>query len=377
VTGIFVSYRREDSAGWGGRLVADLRRAFPRDPVFFDLVTVRPGEDFVDAVERAIASCSVVLVLIGPKWLATTESMGRPRIHDPDDLVRREVTAALRRPTLTVIPVLVGESRIPVAAELPEEVAPLVRLNALHLSDSRWEYDFARLAARLREVPGMAPPRRRHVWAPAVIGLVVAAAVAVAWRLGWLTREAPRPIEAAAVSSPSPKPEPIPPPSLAPPSQEPSPGKDSPATPKGETVKSAPVPKPASGPRDRPPPPTPAGTLSGLWASEEFRPDEHSDRSQQEFFEMEQRGDSILGTNWTVTWDSSRPKSRSQKFALLDGRLEGERVKFCIQLPMDGSQIKDCYDGIVKADRIEFVMTRNIGHPSQSPFNVRFSARRQ
>lgn len=93
---------------------------------------------------------------------------------------------------------------------------------------------------------------------------------------------------------------------------------------------------------------------------------------------MEQRGDSVLGSNWTVTRNSSDSKpSSSRKFALLDGRLESDRVKFCIQIPADGSQVKDCYDGIVKADRIEFIMTRFIGHPSQSPVNVRFTARRQ
>jgi hypothetical protein len=373
MTGIFVSYRREDSAGWGGRLVADLRRTFPRDPVFFDVVTVRPGEDFIDAVERAIASCSVVLVLIGPKWLATTESTSRPRIHDPDDLVRREVVAALRRPDLTVIPVLVGEARVPPAAELPEDLAPLVRLNALHLSDSRWEYDFARLAERLREVPGMALPRRRRIWMPAAIGLVVAAALAVGWRTGWLTREERPKIDAAAVASPTPEPE-----VTEPPPRDPSPSPGSPSEPSGETPKSVAPTKPAAAPRDRPAPSKPAVNLSGLWASEEFHPYSSSDQTQQEFFEMEQRGDSVLGSNWTVTRNSSDSKpSSSRKFALLDGRLESDRVKFCIQIAAEGSQVKDCYDGIVKADRIEFIMTRFIGHPTQSPVNVRFTARRR
>ncbi len=66
---IFISYRREDAAGWAGRLAADLRREFPHAEVFQDIASIGIGEDFVDAMRRALESCAVTIVLIGPRWL--------------------------------------------------------------------------------------------------------------------------------------------------------------------------------------------------------------------------------------------------------------------------------------------------------------------
>jgi hypothetical protein len=43
---LFISYRRDDSAGHAGRLVADLRQSFGEEQVFYDLVSIIPGEEF-------------------------------------------------------------------------------------------------------------------------------------------------------------------------------------------------------------------------------------------------------------------------------------------------------------------------------------------
>jgi hypothetical protein len=40
---IFISYRRDDSGGWEGRLYDRLSQHFGRDNVFMDIDTIEPG----------------------------------------------------------------------------------------------------------------------------------------------------------------------------------------------------------------------------------------------------------------------------------------------------------------------------------------------
>ena len=48
MSGIFISYRREDSAPYAGRLYDWLSHRFGKESIFIDIDTIQPGEDFVD-----------------------------------------------------------------------------------------------------------------------------------------------------------------------------------------------------------------------------------------------------------------------------------------------------------------------------------------
>src|SRR6185436_15440168 len=87
--GIFISYRRQDAAGHAGRLYDRLASHFGAERVFMDVEGIEPGLDFVDAIERAVGSCEVLIVIIGPGWLAT-DSARKRRLDDPKDFVRIE-----------------------------------------------------------------------------------------------------------------------------------------------------------------------------------------------------------------------------------------------------------------------------------------------
>lgn len=145
--GIFISYRREDSAGYAGRLYDRLSQRFGNDQVFMDL-TIEPGVDFVERIDEGVSSCSVLIALIGDEWLtAELEGAGR-RLDDPSDFVRLEISSALER-GIPVIPVLVQGARMPRPEELPEALEELARRNAIELSDARWDYDVGRLIETL------------------------------------------------------------------------------------------------------------------------------------------------------------------------------------------------------------------------------------
>jgi hypothetical protein len=173
--GIFISYRRGDSGGYVGRLDEALKKHFVATPVFRDIDSIAPGLDFLEQIGNAIASCNVLLAVIGSSWLVTNKD-GLPRLMDSQDFVRQEIQEALAR-NVRVIPVLVQGAAMPSVDDLPPELSALARRNAVELSDTRWEYDVGRLLDSLGSIPGLDPNvsvglrRRLH---GALVGLVIA-----------------------------------------------------------------------------------------------------------------------------------------------------------------------------------------------------------
>jgi hypothetical protein len=134
VARVFLSYRRDDSGGYAGRLYDRLSQHFGRDNLFMDVDTIALGLDFVDAIKNAVGACDVLLAVIGRQWLTSTDPMGHRRLDNPEDFVRLEITAALER-RIRVIPVLVGGASMPRSTELPDVLQPLARRQALMVGD--------------------------------------------------------------------------------------------------------------------------------------------------------------------------------------------------------------------------------------------------
>jgi hypothetical protein len=151
---VFISYRRGDSSGYTGRLFDTLRDRFGSETVFRDIDNLEPGVDFVEALENALLECDCMLVIIGDEWSSASGPGGR-RLEQPNDYVRMEIAKALER-NVRVIPVLVANASMPTAEELPDNLAGLVRRNALEISDTRWDYDVGRLGDTLAKVLGIA-----------------------------------------------------------------------------------------------------------------------------------------------------------------------------------------------------------------------------
>jgi hypothetical protein len=168
VAGVFISYRREDSAGWAGRIHDALEDHFGDHQVFMDVSDITPGEDFRDVVRRRLNAVDTVIVVIGPRWLAVEDAHGGRRIDDPRDVVRLEVTAALQSPA-TVIPVLVDGASMPGPDQLPSELSLLSFTNALEIDPARFAHDVQRLVSAsdpdssLRRGSANISPRRRRI----------------------------------------------------------------------------------------------------------------------------------------------------------------------------------------------------------------------
>ena len=152
--GVFLSYRREDSAGHAGRLYENLTKRFGIGSVFRDIDTLPAGGDFVEMIGAAVRSSDVALVIIGPRWLTASGPTGERRLDDPADFVRNEVEAALSQADW-IIPVLVGGARMPTEGELPPSLASLARRNAVELTDLRWSRDVRDLMVTLARSRGL------------------------------------------------------------------------------------------------------------------------------------------------------------------------------------------------------------------------------
>lgn len=159
---IFISYRRDDTSGYAGRLQDDLAELFGDDLVFRDVVKIEPGRDFLEVIGDALQSCAAMIVVIGREWVGSVDETGRRRLDNPADVLRLEVTAALERKTL-VIPVLVEKAEMPRPQELPEALRPLTRRQAIELTDASWDHDVGRLAAAITAATGTPTRPRRGV----------------------------------------------------------------------------------------------------------------------------------------------------------------------------------------------------------------------
>lgn len=152
--GIFISYRREDSQHAAGRLVDRLTQSFGRDRIFMDVDAIEPGLDFLDVINAKVAESFVFLVVIGPGWANAAGPDGRRRLDNPDDLVRLEIEAGLKR-DIRVVPVLVDGAPMPSSAELPPSLQGLVRRQSIRLTHDAFGSDAERLIATLSRLPGI------------------------------------------------------------------------------------------------------------------------------------------------------------------------------------------------------------------------------
>lgn len=144
MTKIFISYRRDDSAGYTGRLYDHILQHFEESKVFRDVDTIKPGEDFVVAIEKVVGECDALIAVIGPKWLEVRDQNGNRRLNNLEDYVRLEIATALKR-NIIVIPVLIERAGMPNKNDLPEDLSNLTRRNAIELSHDRFSYDVDRI----------------------------------------------------------------------------------------------------------------------------------------------------------------------------------------------------------------------------------------
>jgi len=136
---IFISYRRQDTAGYALGLRRELARALPDAKVFLDVESLDAGMRWRQVICERVAQCDLMLVIIGDEWLVTRAD--EKKIDRKDDPVRFELEAAFSRPGMQLIPILVEDTPMPPVRELPESVRAMCDFSAHAIHDRTYDQD--------------------------------------------------------------------------------------------------------------------------------------------------------------------------------------------------------------------------------------------
>ena len=149
---IFISYRRADNSHATDRIYEKLTEYFGKESVFLDIDTIPLGADFRDYLDKQLAECTALLVVMGQQWLNITDENGQRRLENPNDFVRLEIEIALGR-NIPTIPVLIDEARIPYAHELPNSLESLSRRQGISIGrGSNFHAEMDRLIRALEQI---------------------------------------------------------------------------------------------------------------------------------------------------------------------------------------------------------------------------------
>lgn len=150
----FINFRVDDAQDTAVLIDQKLCTVFGEDNVFRSSRTIPKGVPFDPVLLQAVAECSVMLALIGPNWLAE-DADGKRRIDAPADWVRTEIELAIASGK-PIVPILVGDLKMPEAGVLPPTIAELPRRQYIRLHHRSAEFDLMHIVDAVREYLGSA-----------------------------------------------------------------------------------------------------------------------------------------------------------------------------------------------------------------------------
>ena len=332
--GVFISYRREDSAAYAGRLFDILSAEFGANNTFMDVDDIKGGDDFSNVIERKLGVSDAMIAVIGPHWVSVTEPNGGRRLDNPNDFVRMEVSKALQR-GIRVIPVLVGGASLPHPSDLPDNLKTLCDRQAVDVRDARFHEDAKDLTEVLHHTlhgSSFMPAVGRKRLIPA---LIVGAAVIIG--ASWLLIHR----QGTAQSDPATG---------------------------GQQAQGAAMLPQGSGTRETA---KASANVAGEWeATVKYDwGDTYNDS-----FDFEVDGQELSGTAGFL---GSR---KGKGLPIWDGKITGDKISFMtkslVSISGDEKTYEDkhYYKGIVKGDTIEFTMVTDSSVQSHSP--IHFTATR-
>lgn len=161
---VFISYRSADGKKDADRLCADLSRLYGADQIFFDKQDLRGGMAWRSAIEQALGTRPVVLLLITPALLDEQHPEGGRRIDRDDDPIVSEMRTA-RASGAIIVPLLTEGTLMPPMRDWPAALRFIPEAHALKLRTDDWADDVDRIVEDLTR-HGIAPPRSGPVPQP-------------------------------------------------------------------------------------------------------------------------------------------------------------------------------------------------------------------
>jgi hypothetical protein len=150
---VFISYRSDDTGETASRLCRELERVFGQETIFLDQERIGGGTNWPERLRVEVRRASVVLLLIGRRWLTIQDpETGDRRLNVPEDWVRLEVEEAIQS-GCQIVPILVEGARPLSHADLRtiESISGLADLHAMALRRREWDSDLSRVVSVLVE----------------------------------------------------------------------------------------------------------------------------------------------------------------------------------------------------------------------------------
>ncbi|MFD4014752.1 MULTISPECIES: toll/interleukin-1 receptor domain-containing protein [unclassified Streptomyces] len=163
---IFVNYRTNDEEATATLVDRELSRVFGNDNVFRASKSIGLGSQFPQELLTAVRRSSVLLAVMGPRWLQLRDPDGQSPLEDENDWTRREIREALETGAV-VIPLLVGGAERLRSEDLPEDVEVLASCQYRRLSHRNADADLMGLADDLVELlPELGAAARSNGYRP-------------------------------------------------------------------------------------------------------------------------------------------------------------------------------------------------------------------
>lgn len=147
---IFISYRSSDGKKDADRLCADLSRLLGDEQVFYDKQDLAGGTSWRTAIEKALGTRPVVLLLLTPDLFGMNHPDGGRRIDREDDPIRNELLTAHQSRAI-VVPLLTEGMVMPQVDTVPPQLRFILETHALKLRTDDWATDLQRLLVDLRK----------------------------------------------------------------------------------------------------------------------------------------------------------------------------------------------------------------------------------
>ena len=113
---------------------------YGKEAIFRDIDNIPSASIFACISTRCCGQTHILLAIVGPAWLGAIRAAADERIQEESDPVRVEVETALRR-RVPVIPVLIGNTRMPSSEQLPPSLKDFAFRNAVKL-DTGQDFDY-------------------------------------------------------------------------------------------------------------------------------------------------------------------------------------------------------------------------------------------
>jgi hypothetical protein len=133
-----------------GRIYDRLQAAFGKGNVFYDIDSIPFGVDFRRHIQSSVSQCYCLVVLIGKNW--TGAKSAKSPIMEHTDFVRIEIELAMKS-GIHILPVLIGDARMPKENLVPESLSDFCYLNAASVDVGRnFDSDMDRVIGSIKRV---------------------------------------------------------------------------------------------------------------------------------------------------------------------------------------------------------------------------------